>query len=273
MKIGVRAHDYGRMEIDALAETLYKEGYECIQLAMPKSFPGIESYMDVDLQTIERVRTAFENRKIDIAVLGCYVDLGNPDKEIRENAVKLFKKCLEINKELGAAVVGTETAYACLCGEERDSWHSYMLDSVKRIVDEAVRLDVNMALEPVSWHPLYDLEQVLRVKEAMQGEKHMRFIFDASNVFGSIGEKEQASYWKAWMEGIGKDITAMHIKDFVYDANGQQQATMLGEGIMDYTVIAKWLRENKPEMYLLREEMNPAKAEADIRFMKETFHK
>ena len=33
MKIGVRAHDYGKMEIEKMAETLHREGYEAAQLA------------------------------------------------------------------------------------------------------------------------------------------------------------------------------------------------------------------------------------------------
>ena len=37
MKIGVRAHDYGRMEIEKLAEVLRAQGYDGAQLAMPKA--------------------------------------------------------------------------------------------------------------------------------------------------------------------------------------------------------------------------------------------
>ena len=36
MKIGVRAHDYGRMEIERLAEVLHNAGYQAAQLALPK---------------------------------------------------------------------------------------------------------------------------------------------------------------------------------------------------------------------------------------------
>ena len=33
-----------------------------------------------------------------------------------------------------------------------------MMDSIARLVEEAERLDVDMAIEPVYWHPLEDLE-------------------------------------------------------------------------------------------------------------------
>ena len=56
MKIGVRAHDYGKMEIEDLARTLHETGYECAQLALPKAFIGIDSYEDINLEKIDRIR-------------------------------------------------------------------------------------------------------------------------------------------------------------------------------------------------------------------------
>ena len=53
-----------------------------------------------------------------------------------------------------------------------------MMDSVKRIVDEAARLDVKAAIEPVYWHPLENLEAILDVMNQIQDEKHLRMIFD-----------------------------------------------------------------------------------------------
>ena len=44
MKIGVRAHDFGRREIGELAGLLHDEEYEAAQLALPKAFLGIEGY-------------------------------------------------------------------------------------------------------------------------------------------------------------------------------------------------------------------------------------
>ena len=56
MKIGVRAHDYGKMEIEKMAETLAREGYEAAQLALPKVFSGIDSYDDITGAHLERIK-------------------------------------------------------------------------------------------------------------------------------------------------------------------------------------------------------------------------
>mgnify|MGYP000667952998 CR=1 FL=1 len=44
MKIGVRAHDYGKHSIEGLASLLREEGYDGAQLALPKVFEEIDSY-------------------------------------------------------------------------------------------------------------------------------------------------------------------------------------------------------------------------------------
>lgn len=268
MKIGVRAHDYGKMEIEELAELLEKEGYQAAQLALPKAFKGIEQYGDITLKHLERIRKAFEVHQIEIPVFGCYMDLGNPDEEIRANAVETLKMCLAYSKEVGAKVVGTETAYPRLRKEQKNIWYPCMMDSIKRVVEEAQKLDVKLAVEPVYWHPLENVEAVLDVFSQIQDSEHLRLIFDASNLLEFPEDTNQELYWSQWLDKIGGYIDVMHIKDFCLDDNRGYVPARLGEGVMEYDTIIHWLRKNKPDMYLLREEMNPQSARADIAFLK-----
>ncbi len=268
MKIGVRAHDYGRMEIEQLAETLHNCGYQCAQIAMTKVISGIETYGDIKLSHLERLRAAFEKYQLEIPVFGCYMDLANPDEAIRRNAVNNLKMCLAYAKEVGAKTVGTETAYPRLNEEQKKIWYPYMVDAVKEVVEEAVKLDMVFAIEPVRYYPLDSIETVQDVFEKVQEDKHLRIIFDAYNVLKRSDIDNQEAYWTAWMESVGKYIEAMHIKNFVINEQGERAWTTLDQGVIQYDVISKWLRANKPDMYLLREEMDPAFAKEDIAFMK-----
>lgn len=268
MKIGVRAHDYGKMEIEELARVLKDEGYQAAQVAMPKAFCGIECYEDITPKHLERIRSSFEENGIDIPVLGYYMDLGNPDEEIRANAVKTLKQCLVYGREIGAKMIGTETACKCLSREEKEQWRPFMMDSIKRIMEEAVRLDVKLAIEPVQWHPLENVERVLDVMDEIGDEEHLRMIFDASNVLDAVNCTNQKKYWSDWLEQTGKYIETMHIKDFKVDAAGQYCPTLLGEGVIQYETISRWLHANRPDMYLLREEMNPAAAQRELAFLR-----
>ena len=44
MKIGIRAHDFGRLPPVRLAEKMAAQGVEAAQLAIPKAIAGVESY-------------------------------------------------------------------------------------------------------------------------------------------------------------------------------------------------------------------------------------
>lgn len=268
MKIGVRAHDFGRREIGELAGLLHNEEYEAAQLALPKAFLGIESYEDITAEKLEQIRRSFEKQNIDIAVFGCYMDLGNPDEEVRSYAVDTLKKSMTWAKELGAHVVGTETAYPRLNWELRQQWKPFMMDSILRVVEEAVRVDMPLAVEPVWWHPLADLDTTLEVMERVGDEAHLRLIFDASNLLKHPEKTDQDAYWTQWLEAVGDFVDVMHIKDFSLDGRKIYQPEALGAGVMDYTAISRWLEKQKREIYLLREEMNLLFAKEDIAFMR-----
>lgn len=84
MLVAARTHDYGKQPVDHLAKLLRSESIEAAQLVLPKAFSEINSYEEVTPQLVERIRRNFEEEKIKIQILGCYMDLGNPDDEVRK---------------------------------------------------------------------------------------------------------------------------------------------------------------------------------------------
>lgn len=273
MQIGVRAHDFGRMEIEQLADTLQKHEFTCAQLALTKAFTGIERYEDITLSHLERIRASFERCEIEIPIFSCYMNLGCPDKEVRSYAVETIKKCLGYCKEIDARAVGTETAYGGLSKEEKQQWYPYMLDSIQRVTEEAQRLDVKFAIEPVVGHPLDSLETLMDIINRVDDKRHLRVIFDACNALQIQAVDRQEDYWNTWLDSIGEYIEAMHIKDVYYDEHAVQRGTALGKGIIRYDVIAGWVRKNRKDMYLLREELCPETAEEDLKFIRDQFER
>ncbi|HHV09147.1 MAG TPA: sugar phosphate isomerase/epimerase [Clostridiales bacterium] len=267
MLVAVRTHDYGKQPVDELAGLLKSEGIEAAQLVLPKAFSEINSYDDVTPELIERIHRNFEEGGIKIHILGCYMDLGNPEDEVRRDAVETFKKCLAWNKLLGASIVGTETAYPRLSREEKKIWYPYMLDSIAGLVEEAERLNMDMAIEPVYWHPLEDLETTAAVFEKINSS-HLKMIFDPANVLEFPGVDQEAC-WKEWLDLLGDKIEAIHMKDFIEGPNKEYCPVCLGEGVIRYPEIVKWMNRNKPDIVVVREELNPKTAQKDILYMRE----
>lgn len=268
MKVGVRAHDYGKRKIEEMAVLLHDEEYQAAQLALPKAFIGIDSYEQITSRHLEQIRQAFDKNGIQIPVFGCYMDLGNPDPEVRRYGVDTLKRCLSLGKELGAKVVGTETAYPHLNLNQREQWKPYMQDSVKRVMEEAVRIDMPLALEPVYWHPLTDLNTTEEIITMIGDKDHLRLIFDASNLLEFPESTDQDQLWTTWLEHIGEYVDVLHIKDFSLGPGRVYQPEALGNGVMEYGAVSRWLQKQNREIYLLREEMNLLFAKEDLDFMR-----
>lgn len=255
MLIASRTHDYGKLPLKDLAPLLKREGFEAVQLVLPKAFIEINSYEDITPDFLERLRESFEQNQIRIHILGCYMDLGNPDGAVRSNAVDTFKNCLSYAKALGAKIVGTETAYPRLTKEERKEWYPFMLDSLGQLIEEAERVGQDMAVEPVYWHPLNDLETALYVFEKFNS-KRLKMIFDPANVLESP-KINQSAYWKEWLQALGDKTEAIHMKDFTEGPDKEYQPVDLGKGVIDYTEIVRWMKRHKPDIVVVREELRP----------------
>ena len=162
MKIGVRGHDYGRHGVAEYAALLHDEGYDTVQLAVPKAITGVNGFDEITPALLAGINEEFAKQKVEIGIFSCYMDLSNPDSEVRRKAVETFCRGLSCAKEAGAKMAGTETSYEHLGPLEKQRRFPYMMDSLKRITEEAERLSVQIGLEPVAFHPLEDMERPWR---------------------------------------------------------------------------------------------------------------
>lgn len=267
MRIGVRAHDFGKHTPARLAQILKDAGYNAAQLVLPKAIEGIDNYRDITPDQLDEIRAAFDAADIQISVLGCYMDLSNPDDTARMEAIENVRLVLGYAKKLGAVTVASETSYDHLTAEEKAARTPAMLDSIKRIVHHAEEECVDFAIEPVEWHPLYKIEIVQEVLKAAGYSPRLRILFDAANVITPDAIAQQSAVWEAWLDAFGDRIVALHIKDFIWDEAGAYQPLPLGDGLMDYSIIEEWLTNGRAETPLLREETIHACKADDLAFL------
>ena len=108
MIIGMRGHDFGRMEPRALAAAIRETGFEATQLAFTKAFPApAEQYMT--REALCDIREAFAG--LALPVMGCYVSASDRDPDALAEAKARFKRALSASVTLGAGCVGTETTH------------------------------------------------------------------------------------------------------------------------------------------------------------------
>jgi len=82
-------------------------------------------------------------------------------------------------------------------------------------------------------------------------------------------EIDQDAYWDEWLSELGDKIEAVHMKDFVLVENGEYIPVCLGEGVIRYERIIRWLKKNKPDIVIVREELQMETAQQDLKYMRE----
>jgi L-ribulose-5-phosphate 3-epimerase len=258
-RIGVRAHDYGKLRPEQLMEAIAKDGWEGVQLAMPKAIAGVESFGEVDADITEKVRRAAERYGERIFVLGVYVDLGQADEIMRKAAVKTFLSQLSCAKALGAACIGSETTNWMQqpAGTTRQQGLRQVIRSMEEILPEADRLGVTVALEAGYEHTMNTPEAVKEILASLPGN-HIRMIFDPGNLLGPEWMDQQEKLFAQAMEAYGDKILVVHAKGMRIAKDGRRTACPFSAGEIDYAAIRRVMRDlPQEEILVTREERCP----------------
>ena len=267
MKLGMRAHDLGRMAPLQLATALRSHGFETAQLAIPKAISGVNNVYDVSPALLEEVRKSFEDASVEIGVLGCYCEIGFTDKEARMAEVEKFLCGIDHAKHVNAKLIGTETTnFSPQDGHLREQAYIGLRESVLRICDKAEKLGVNVGIETVAEHTLNSAQLTARLLEEV-GSDRLKVIFDPVNLILTRQDIErQSEIFEDFIDTLGEHIAALHIKDITLE-DGQKVWQNIGSGEIDYTHIFEWARAKAKTYPVLREEVKPESVQIDIRQM------
>lgn len=267
MKIGARAHDFGRMSESELPKVIKDAGFEAVQLALTKAIIGIDNFSDITYSHIDKIREEFHKNNLEISVLGCYIEPSILDNEKRLKNVEIFKKGIEQAKSLGVSVIGTETTRFDINSEdEREKMFQILKDSVLRMVEKAEKENITIGIEPVADHTLNNASLTRRLLDEVNSDK-LKVIFDPVNLILSHTVKDQEKIYNETFNLLGEDILIVHLKDVVIE-NNEKKWRNIGKGIVNYNFIFSWLNQNKPNIRLLREHVKVDSYEYDLEAIK-----
>jgi sugar phosphate isomerase/epimerase len=283
MRFGLRAHDFGKLPLTVLADTLCAYEPASIQLALAKalsdtpSFPGALSP-----GYARRLGEAFARKHIDIAILGCYINPIHPDPEAREAGLKRFEEHLRFVRDMGCAVVGTETGSCnadCSYHPDTDSPAAFdsLIKSLERLVRTAERFGAIVGIEAVAHQ--HTLSSIPKLVEALRriDSPNLQVIYDPVNLLPPQGLPEvdgtmmavpsveaQRKFFCDAFDRFGDRIVAVHLKDFRYD-----HARKIGDlpaltGNLDTQGLLNMLAQHKPFVDILLENSDPSSARATL---------
>ncbi|HHV28641.1 sugar phosphate isomerase/epimerase family protein [Acetivibrio mesophilus] len=261
MRIGVRAHDLGKQSVEELAQKISEMGFDCIQLALSKAISG----MDFSLGKLNpgmawRIGKTFERYGIQIAVLGCYINPVHPDKEERRRQIERFKEHLRFARGFGCGIVATETGsinadFSFHPDNHGEKAFGELADSVKEMTDEAERFGVIAAIEGVTRYVTHTPERIAKLLEVVDSN-NLQVVFDPVNLISIDNYHDQEGVITRSFELFGDRIVILHAKDFVV-SEGRMITVQAGKGMLNYDLLFKLLKANKPDINILMENAKP----------------
>lgn len=275
MRIGIRAHDVKSDTFEGLVQAIHEQGMHCCQLAVPKAvkeFPTQKEVLTPGLALY--MKEIFAQNKVDVAVLGCYLNLATPDEAELADTTDTYKRHILFASLLGAGVVGTETGN---CNKEyRYEPHSHteealqiFIKNLRPIVEYAEKLGVIIGIEPVKRHIVCNAKRARKVLDAINSP-NLQIIFDPVNLLDETNYQDHVEIIKEFTEILGADIAIIHAKDFRMEG-GKLLSCPCGMGVMDYEYLLSYIKNHKPHIHVLLEDTQPENALQARQFMEDAY--
>ena len=264
MQLGIRLHDIEKTSLENRLKIAKEQGFKCGHLALSKVIseypvndgaltPGLAMYL----------KKIFAENELDVAVLGCYLNLGNPNEESLRAIQNKYLAHIRFASLLGAGVVGTETGAVNekYTFEERNHSEEALeifIKNLRPVVEYAEKMGVIMAIEPVYKHIVCNPARARKVLDTI-ASPNLQIIFDPVNLLDICNYENRNEIIHEAIDVLGKDIAMVHIKDFVVK-DGKLESVAAGTGNMDYTQIIKFIKEQKPYVHVTLENTVPENA-------------
>lgn len=270
MKLGIRAHDLPKMPLEDLVKDLSQRNLNAVQLALNKSFDFTTAPGFLSPGLAHHIGTAFRQANIQIAVLGCYVNIIHPDRQERRQALAQFKEHLRYARDFGCSIVGTETGNIhaeIVYTDENFSEAPFldMVESVRELVAEAEKCGVIVGIEPGVNHPLHTPKKVTRMLE-MVNSNNLQIIFDPVNFLTSDNYLQQQDILQEAISSWGDRVAVVHAKDFRVE-DGNLIFVPLGKGWLNYELVFEQLIARKPHINMIMDEINKDDIEDSMRYL------
>ncbi|MBR5109114.1 MAG: sugar phosphate isomerase/epimerase [Clostridia bacterium] len=272
MNIGIRLHDTAPGRLTERLGFARAQGFSCAHLAMSKAVDSFSMQDAPKLLTEElaaQVRAAFSENRMECAVLGCYLNLANPDEETLEKTQEIYKAHLRFATWIGARVVGSET-YALKetkfsDGPAPKSEEAFQLfiKGFLPVARYAEEVGAVMAIEPVCTHIISNPQRAERMLDTVKSDS-VKIILDAVNLVSNSTADRAESIIREAVRRLGSQVRVLHMKDFAVnpDKPGEEQVDFrpCGMGTMYYGDLLPFAKENDLPMTL--EDTKPDNAQA-----------
>ncbi|KAB8137585.1 sugar phosphate isomerase/epimerase [Gracilibacillus oryzae] len=277
LNLGIRGHDIAFQEPEQIAKEAASKGLGAVQLALAKSFPDLPTQTgSLSPGFAKYMYKAFADHDINIAILGCYINMIHPDETKREQLLSRFKEHIRFARDFGCSIVASETGNVNeKMGYTEDNFteeaFQKVVKSVKELADEAEKWGVIVGIEGGINHPIHTPQLMRRLLDEVDSN-HLQVILDPANFMSMDNYENQENVFQDCFSLFGDNIVAIHAKDFIIEDNWIKMVPV-GKGILRYDLLFSWLKENKPYIEVLLENTKEPYIDESVAYLHEQYDK
>ena len=263
MQTGIRFHDLAPGTVEERAGFARQQGFKCVHLALSKVGPYKMTLPELTPGWAMYLKKVFAKEDLDVAVLGCYLNLATPDEAALKHTQDIYKAHLRFASMLGAGVVGTETGapnvdYKFVPECHEDKALDTFLYGLEPVVKCAESMGQILAIEPVFKHIVWNPKKARQVLDSI-ASPNLQIIFDPVNLLDISNYQNREEIFAEVIDLLGDDIAMIHLKDFRVQ---EDKLVSVGAGLgeMNYETILKFVKEKKPYIHATLEDTKPDNA-------------
>ncbi len=270
MRIGCRAHDFGRLPPEALAAAVAAQGLTCVQLAPAKALPDVAWRAgELTPALASRTAAAFARCGVEIAVLGCYVNPLHPNPDTRRELLSLFKEHLQVASDFGCGLVALETGsvnadYSPSPANRSEAAFDDAVRSFSELAEAAEAAGVAVGVEAVASHVVSTPAKLRRLLDRA-GSPRLRVVLDPVNLLEAENWTRQAEVYREALSLVGDRVAVLHLKDFAVTDGAPRPAALGRGGRVDLAPVLEWACGCRPDCCALLEEIDAATAGESVR--------
>jgi len=278
VRIGVSARFFDKyMPVDQLAKKVSDMGFDCIQITLPNTLSSIDTGLGrLNPGMANYIGETFRKHGVQIAVLECYINPIHPDETERKRQIAMFKERIRYAREFGTSVVATETGSLNTNFTFHPENHSektlgVLLRSLDEMVNEAEKFGIMVCIEGVKSFVAHSPQRIRRILDEIDSV-NLQVLFDPVNLLSIENYKDQDKVIKDSFDLFGDNIIVVHAKDFQVK-DGQFKLVQSGKGMLNYELLFKLLKERKPYINVIMEDIELDIAHEGISYLRSVYDK
>lgn len=275
INLGMRLHDTPEMSFTERLQYIHNQGFSCAHVALAKVF---DSAMVQDSALTPgfgmSLKKNFINYKVDFAVLGCYLNLANPNKKQLQDIKNRYLAHIRLAAIAGCGVVGTETGapnedytFVPEC-HTKEAYETFRRE-LQEVVSYAEKMGVVVAIEPVYTHIIHTPKRARQLLDDISSP-NLQIILDPMNLLHISNYENREEIIQEAIELLGKEVAVLHLKDFLVSKDSLQWVAP-GEGMMDYGPVMKFIKQSKPFIHCTLEDTVPENAMKAAEYIRQIY--